>query len=230
MSKKKAIKGYNEPFFETHFQLVSISLSEWLVKNTGVTADQLTWWSLISALVGFFVLSLIGTGHLDERLVIIAGIGALAFWILDTIDGKVARLRKKTSLFGAWLDVTFGVTSIWVLLAGVAIYIGDILIGSLFMITYIIKVEYCGTFQRYYGETKTGEDLTRSSYAPNSLSTLVAAMNATNTVCISIFVAAIISYFWSDIFMVMAILYILLNALQAIAMLWIQYGKMKSTR
>lgn len=32
----------------------------------------------------------------------------LSFFILDCVDGEVARYRKLTSLFGAWLDTTFG--------------------------------------------------------------------------------------------------------------------------
>jgi hypothetical protein len=71
----------------------------WFLIRTPVTADQVTGLSIATGLVAAVLLALPGLGP---------GLGGCALlyvsFLLDQVDGEVARYRKKTSLRGVYLD------------------------------------------------------------------------------------------------------------------------------
>ncbi|MFJ6571090.1 CDP-alcohol phosphatidyltransferase family protein [Streptomyces sp. NPDC091292] len=71
-------------------------------KWTRITPNQITWAALLLGLVsaGFFAMG-------DWRWLIVGAVLYHVSFILDCMDGKVARLTGRGSVFGAWLDYIF---------------------------------------------------------------------------------------------------------------------------
>ncbi|MGW0707152.1 CDP-alcohol phosphatidyltransferase family protein [Streptomyces sp. NPDC002643] len=69
---------------------------------TRITPNQLTWGAFVLGLVsaGFFALG-------DWRWLIAGAVVYHLSFVLDCMDGKVARLTGQGSVFGAWLDFVF---------------------------------------------------------------------------------------------------------------------------
>ena len=71
----------------------------WLLLHTNVTANQVTFASLIVGLAGAFLLSR------PSSNAFVAGVLLLQFWYyLDHVDGQIARYRKTVSLSGRFHD------------------------------------------------------------------------------------------------------------------------------
>lgn len=86
--------------------------------RTRITPNQITW--------GAFVLGLVSAACFafgDWRWLIIGALVYHLSFILDCMDGKVARLTGQGSVFGAWLDFIFD--RIRVALCGVALMAGQ---------------------------------------------------------------------------------------------------------
>ena len=67
--------------------------------NIGLTANQITWISLIVLLVGCFLLAV------GDYMTALAGTALLNIWlILDFVDGNIARYEKSCSRFGELID------------------------------------------------------------------------------------------------------------------------------
>lgn len=96
---KNLNKGLKEGVIVTHFnRRISIIITKYLAK-TNITPNQVTF---ISFFIILFSAYLFSTG-LYKNLII--GAILLQFgYILDSVDGEIARLKNITSPRGAWLD------------------------------------------------------------------------------------------------------------------------------
>ena len=81
---------------------VATPLVRLTAKYTRITPNQLTWGAFLLGLVSaaFFALG-------DWRWLIAGAVVSHLSFILDCMDGKVARLTGQGSVFGAWLDFVF---------------------------------------------------------------------------------------------------------------------------
>ena len=106
--------------------------------RTGISANMVTFLS--------FVISLMSTPFflVNERGYLILGAVILnAGYILDYVDGEIARTMKETSKFGKWLDFTFdrildGIV-FTIIIIGVYLSTGNILMGFLGLITLVLR-------------------------------------------------------------------------------------------
>ncbi|MFB7664499.1 CDP-alcohol phosphatidyltransferase family protein [Kitasatospora sp. NPDC056138] len=81
---------------------VATPLVRWVARHTRITPNQITWAALFLGLGSAWLFAL------GDRTALILGAGLyhLSF-ILDCMDGKLARLTGNGSIFGAWLDYVF---------------------------------------------------------------------------------------------------------------------------
>ena len=110
-----AVKG-SDGFFTTFFvSPFSKYIARWAA-HRGMTPNQVT---LISAAVGVLAAAAFATG---ERPWLVAG-AVLLYWafVLDCVDGQLARYTRQFSKLGAWLDSIFDRTKEYVVFAGLAI-------------------------------------------------------------------------------------------------------------
>jgi hypothetical protein len=110
-----AVKG-SDGFFTTFFvSTYSKYIARWAARR-GLTPNQVT---LISAAVGVLAAAGFATG---ERPGMVAGAALLyAAFVLDCVDGQLARYTRQFSKLGAWLDSIFDRTKEYVVFAGLAI-------------------------------------------------------------------------------------------------------------
>ena len=110
-----AVKG-SDGFFTTFFvSTYSKYIARWAARR-GLTPNQVT---LISAAVGVLAAAGFATG---ERPAMVAGAVLLYFaFVLDCVDGQLARYTRQFSKLGAWLDSIFDRTKEYVVFAGLAI-------------------------------------------------------------------------------------------------------------
>ncbi|OQY00159.1 MAG: hypothetical protein B6I24_00395 [Bacteroidetes bacterium 4572_128] len=80
---------------------ISIYFSTFIVKNTSITANQITSFMAFLSFVSPFILLFLNS---ILNLIFLAIILFYFIYFLDVIDGEVARLRKKTSQKGEFLD------------------------------------------------------------------------------------------------------------------------------
>ncbi len=78
---------------------LSIPLSRWLVRHTGITPHQVTLASFVLAAVAALLLG--GGPGLASA---VGGLLAQLASIVDGCDGEIARLRHMSTRYGAWLD------------------------------------------------------------------------------------------------------------------------------
>lgn len=81
---------------------VATPLVRFTVRHTRISPNQITWAALVLGLVsaGFFALG-------DWQWIALGAVIYHVSFILDCMDGKVARLTGRGSVFGAWLDYIF---------------------------------------------------------------------------------------------------------------------------
>ncbi|MET7640900.1 CDP-alcohol phosphatidyltransferase family protein [Streptomyces sp. NPDC005438] len=81
---------------------VATPLVRQLAMRTRITPNQITWGAFLLGLVsaGFFLLG-------DWQWLIVGALVYHLSFLLDCMDGKVARLTHQGSVFGAWLDFVF---------------------------------------------------------------------------------------------------------------------------
>jgi Family of unknown function (DUF5941)/CDP-alcohol phosphatidyltransferase/MobA-like NTP transferase domain len=110
-----AVKG-SDGFFTTFFvSTYSKYIARWAARR-GLTPNQVT---LISAAVGVLAAAGFATG---ERPWMVVGAVLLYFaFVLDCVDGQLARYSRQFSKLGAWLDSIFDRTKEYVVFAGLAI-------------------------------------------------------------------------------------------------------------
>lgn len=71
----------------------------WLLLHTHVTANQVTAFSLLAGILGAGLLALPGTGFFLAGGILLQG-----WYLLDHVDGQIARYRKTASLTGRFFD------------------------------------------------------------------------------------------------------------------------------
>ena len=110
-----AVKG-SDGFFTTFFvSTYSKYIARWAA-HRGLTPNQVT---MISVAVGVLAAAAFATG---ERPGMVAGAVLLYFaFVLDCVDGQLARYTRQFSKLGAWLDSIFDRTKEYVVFAGLAI-------------------------------------------------------------------------------------------------------------
>lgn len=98
--KEIALKNKQDNFYSRIFyRKISVYLTSVLLK-TGISADQVTLISIIIALVGCFLITF------QSLIITIFGLLAIHFWyLLDHVDGEIARYTKTSSLESKYLDV-----------------------------------------------------------------------------------------------------------------------------
>ncbi|MGW6023588.1 CDP-alcohol phosphatidyltransferase family protein [Streptomyces sp. NPDC055099] len=81
---------------------VATPLVRWTAMRTRITPNQITWGAFLLGLVSaaFFAMG-------DWQWLVVGAIVYHFSFILDCMDGKVARLTGTGSVFGAWLDFVF---------------------------------------------------------------------------------------------------------------------------
>ena len=110
-----AVKG-SDGFFTTFFvSTYSKYIARWAAQR-GLTPNQVT---VISVAIGVLAAAAFATG---ERPGMVAGSLLLYFaFVLDCVDGQLARYTRQFSKLGAWLDSVFDRTKEYVVFAGLAI-------------------------------------------------------------------------------------------------------------
>lgn len=81
---------------------VATPLVRWTAMRTRITPNQITWGAFLLGLVSaaFFAMG-------DWQWLVVGAVVYHFSFILDCMDGKVARLTGTGSVFGAWLDFVF---------------------------------------------------------------------------------------------------------------------------
>lgn len=95
--RKKAMKEDND-LFSYPFRFISTIITKWLLK-TNITPTTVT---IIHVIIGIIASILFGFGQYN--LTIIASILFTISFILDMVDGEIARYKEITSKIGGWLD------------------------------------------------------------------------------------------------------------------------------
>jgi phosphatidylglycerophosphate synthase len=112
---KSAVKS-RDGFFTTHFiSPYSRYIARWCARH-GLTPNQVTTASLLTALIAA------GSAATGTRGgYIVAGVLLLCSFVLDCVDGQIARYALKYSTLGAWLDATFDRAKEYAYYAGLAL-------------------------------------------------------------------------------------------------------------
>jgi len=122
----------------------------YLLAKTNVTANQVTIMDVL-----FATLAAIVFWAEDYPWIIVGGLLAVFVFILDMVDGGIARLKNEASTFGLWVDHIFGAVCWTIMYLGV---IGHILQleRSLFSVFYITFFLF-GFFMNYvvFAETSS---------------------------------------------------------------------------
>ena len=95
--RKKALKEDND-LFSYPFRFISTIITKWLLK-TKITPTQVT---IVHVIIGIIASILFGFGKYN--LTVIASIAFTMSYILDLVDGEIARYKGITSKIGGWLD------------------------------------------------------------------------------------------------------------------------------
>ncbi|MGW7203601.1 DUF5941 domain-containing protein [Streptomyces sp. NPDC054837] len=112
---KSAVKS-RDGFFTTHFiSPYSRYIARWCARR-GLTPNQVTTASLLTALIAA------GCAATGTRAgFIAAGVLLIASFVLDCVDGQIARYSLQYSTLGAWLDATFDRAKEYAYYAGLAL-------------------------------------------------------------------------------------------------------------
>lgn len=112
---KSAVKS-RDGFFTTHFiSPYSRYIARWCARR-GLTPNQVTTASLLTALIAA------GSAATGTRGgYIVAGVLLLCSFVLDCVDGQIARYALQYSTLGAWLDATFDRAKEYAYYAGLAL-------------------------------------------------------------------------------------------------------------
>ncbi len=112
--RKRTFKNSND-IFSYPFRYISTMITSLLV-NTPITPLQITWGHLFIA-ISAAVLFSIG----NYSLTILAALLFVLSYILDMVDGELARYRETRSEVSVWLDHVSDYISLFFVLAGIAI-------------------------------------------------------------------------------------------------------------
>ena len=92
-------KEYKSGFLKKTSRYISVYIALFLKNYTSITPNQVT---LIATITGMIVAILFSIG--DHASLIIGAIFFLVYYILDHVDGSLARMKNMASEYGTWLD------------------------------------------------------------------------------------------------------------------------------
>ena len=88
-----------DPYLSRFYRPISLRIS-WLFFRTGIKPNHVTFMQIISGILGCFIISLLQT-----KFAFLFGIILLHFsYVLDCVDGEIARVTRTESLQGLFLD------------------------------------------------------------------------------------------------------------------------------
>ena len=88
----------------------------WLFVRIGVSGNAVSWLSALVAVLGAFLLT-----SSDSLVVLIGSFGYILWYLLDYVDGAVARFNGKGSVAGQYIDWIMHVIAHIAIIAGIAI-------------------------------------------------------------------------------------------------------------
>jgi len=93
-------KGKNDNFYSRIFYRKVSPFVTYVFLKLGISANAATWLSVVSALLGCFLISLSKVSYT------LIGLFFIQFWyVLDHVDGEIARFTRTSSKEGLYLDV-----------------------------------------------------------------------------------------------------------------------------
>ena len=93
-------KGKDDNFYSRIFYRRVSPYVTYIFIKLGISANAATWLSVVSALLGCFMISLSKTSYT------LIGLFFIQFWyVLDHVDGEIARFTRTSSKEGLYLDV-----------------------------------------------------------------------------------------------------------------------------
>ena len=125
-SVKESFHG-QEPWFNVFlYKILTVPTTYFIVRYTKISPNQLTLASFVFALIS-------GVLYLNGFMEL-GAIGYLVSYLCDAIDGKVSRIKKLTTRYGAWLDIAFDRINIAFVASCLSIYYYNQALDSEFMI------------------------------------------------------------------------------------------------
>ncbi len=118
-----------------------------IANRTNITPNQVT---IASFVVGLLAATAFSRG--DHSWLVVGALLYHLSFVLDCVDGKLARLKRTGSVFGMWLDFTFDRYRVWICAAALAYgqfeRTGDVLFVWLaLLVTFLDMVRYLDVFQ-----------------------------------------------------------------------------------
>lgn len=101
--------------FEKQWRFMTIRMT-WLLLHTSITANQVT---MLMIILGFTSTILFSIGNYWYSIVAVLALQLI--YLLDGVDGEIARYRKSQSTEGVFLDLIMHLASISLPLAGIAV-------------------------------------------------------------------------------------------------------------
>ena len=98
----KLSKILGDPYDRDNIYAVTGKKIAYWLRNTPITPNQITIIRNLSTLIIYYLIYLA-----EYKYLLIAGISMHVWALFDNVDGQLARLKKKTSKFGGWLENTF---------------------------------------------------------------------------------------------------------------------------
>ncbi len=135
------------------FRKVTIPLTKFMLRYTSITPNQITYLSIFVMIGGLAFLGFSGFSNNPYTYRLLGAILIFLTYILDHLDGKMARVMKLSSLKGKWLDSMIGYLSLPFIFLSVALGLREytwLLWGTLaaicfplqFLIIYIFKYDF----------------------------------------------------------------------------------------
>ena len=88
-----------DPFLSRGYRYISLPIT-WMIHTRAVTPNQITWLQILVGLIGCFIIFILPTTP-----GFFIGVFLLHFaYVLDCVDGELARIRNSQSLPGVFLD------------------------------------------------------------------------------------------------------------------------------
>jgi len=138
----KTGSGSGEELTSRLFKVISKPVGTLLIKYTSFTANQITILSYFALLASaiFFIYSPFTTDPYKFRL--IAAAFAVLLYLLDDVDGMIARAKFQTSLKGKWMDCIVGFVFPSIIFFSLAFSLQNyysLLLGALAMVCFPIQ-------------------------------------------------------------------------------------------
>jgi len=98
------VKGKKTDFINMQIRRITMPLTRFIAKHTDITPNQISVSNLFLMILAVLALGISGYTNHAYEIRLIGSIIVFLTTILDHVDGKLARVKRITSLFGKWLD------------------------------------------------------------------------------------------------------------------------------